>query len=646
MNKLYFTFIFSMLLMIPETILGFELNDSTAIELSELQVDASRDRHFPGTGKVLQAFSSAEILRTPAQSMDAFMKTIPGVDVRQRSIGGTQADISIRGGSFDQVLILLNGVNITDQQTGHHNLNIPVELSEVTRIEVLQGSAARRYGSQAFSGAINIITDPQTKNKIDVSLTGGSFDTYSQKLTLGAGSGSLSHFTSLSHHSSQGYRENTDYDIFNLFSQTNLEATNAGEFDFQLGYQHKSFGANSFYTQLYPNQFEHTQTLFSSLNWQKYFQHVHLSATMHYRKHYDRFELFRDFEGAASWYLDHNYHMTDVAGFSADVEYMGAMGKISAGTSVRYDHIFSTVLGELIADEAKYRDNLFEKGQNKYFNRKTDRLVNTAYLDFSKAMGSFYFSAGTSLSHSQDYGMKHHWGADISYVPLHNLTVYASLNTASRLPTFTDLYYQNATHISNPDLKPESSLTSEGGVKYDIQQFSLQAGGFYRVGSNIIDWVRYPGQEQWESMNLTSLHTSGLNISTGYRFLNSFLKRVSLAYSFINTDKQASDYDSKYALDYLRHQFVFNMDYQLVKQISMSWNASFNDRTGGYTDFDTGQLTDYKPYLLAGCRIAWEKHGLLVYADLNNLLNESFVDYGGLPQPGRYGNLGIRWKMK
>jgi iron complex outermembrane receptor protein len=644
MNKMIIIFIFYFLLMSHDSLSAVELNDSTVIHLNEVRVDASRESQFPGTGKVLQAYTSETILKTPAQTLDAFMKSIPGVDVRQRGVGGTQADISIRGGSFDQVLVLLNGVNITDQQTGHHNLNIPVELSEVASIEVLQGSAARRYGSQAFSGAINIVTNPERKNKIELHLTGGSFDTYGQKLTIATGRGNLNHFTTVSHQSSPGYRENTDYDIYNLFTQTNIATNNAGKFDFQLGYQQKSFGANSFYTQEYPNQFEHTRTQFASLNWEKQIKKLYVAADVQYRRHYDRFELFRDFQNKKPWYADHNYHLTDVAGGSLHLEYTGRFGKIDAGVSSRYDHIYSTVLGSVIADTLKHPVNHVEKGMNKKFNKEADRLLNTAYFDYSKGLGAFYFSAGTSFSHTRKYGFKHHWGADLSYVPNQHWTVYTSINTASRLPTFTDLYYQNSTHNANPDIKPESSFTSEAGVKYVESKLNLQAGGFYRRGNNIIDWVRYSDQDKWESMNQTELNTSGMNISAGYTFSNSFLKNIFIAYSYIHTDKQADGYDSKYALDYLKHQLIFSLHHQLLKNLTVSWNAGYHDRAGSYIDFDSGALTDYSPYLLAGCRIAWDKSAFLIYADVNNLLNESYVDYGGLIQPGIYGNLGVRLK--
>ena len=165
------------------TLHAVEQHDSLTVTLQDLQVQAMREKQFPGTTKVLYKYSSKEIGN--ATSADAFLKNIPGVDIRQRSIGGTQADISIRGGSFDQVLVLLNGVNITDQQTGHHNLNIPVDLQDVDRIEVLMGSAARRYGNQAFSGAINIITNPSSQDMVKTSLTAAPPNIYRSQFSLG-----------------------------------------------------------------------------------------------------------------------------------------------------------------------------------------------------------------------------------------------------------------------------------------------------------------------------------------------------------------------------------------------------------------------------------------------------------------------------
>jgi iron complex outermembrane receptor protein len=186
------------------------------------------------------------------------------VDIRQRGVGGTQADISIRGGSFDQVLILLNGVNITDPQTGHYNLDIPVELSDVQSVEILQGSAARMYGPNAFSGAINIVTNNQEKSQLSAQLTAGSFDTFMQSLSGTIRAGKISSFNTITHKSSAGYIPNTDYQMLNAFSHTTFSANKYGTFDLQLGYQQKSYGANAFYSFKYPSQFDYTKTFFGA----------------------------------------------------------------------------------------------------------------------------------------------------------------------------------------------------------------------------------------------------------------------------------------------------------------------------------------------------------------------------------------------
>ena len=131
-----------------------------------------------------------------------------------------------------------------------------------------------------------------------------------------------------------------------------------------------------------------------------------------------------------------------------------------AYVALRYDHIYSTVLVPTNA----VRRNRYEKRTKKYFDKEAERFVRTMYIDYAKAIHQFYVSTGTSVSRSRDFGLQHHWGADISYVPVHHLTLFAAANTASRLPTFTDLYYQSATQLANPNLKPEYSMTYDLGL--------------------------------------------------------------------------------------------------------------------------------------------------------------------------------------
>ncbi|MDO9153018.1 MAG: TonB-dependent receptor plug domain-containing protein, partial [Paludibacter sp.] len=227
--------------------------DSVSINLTEIDVVAERNKIYSEMGRIVTVVSRNDIKKQSLQSIDDLLENIAGIDIRNRGVNGTQADISMRGGSFDQVLVLLNGVNITDPQTGHYNLDIPVDLADVVRVEVLQGSSARFYGPNAFSGAINIVTEKKTKRELTVHYTEGSFNTYTQSATGAIGNEKMQSFASISHKSSDGYRENTDFKIYNAFSQSVLRTANFGKFDLQSAYQQKSYGANGFYSLAFPN---------------------------------------------------------------------------------------------------------------------------------------------------------------------------------------------------------------------------------------------------------------------------------------------------------------------------------------------------------------------------------------------------------
>ena len=173
-------------------------NDTTVVKreynLEEIEVSASRAPSlFSEIVRVLTVIDSKNIEQGAATSLQDVLGQVAALDVRQRGAGGVQADISIRGGTFDQVLILLNGINITDPQTGHHNLNLPVSLSQIERIEILEGPAARIYGPNAFSGAINIITKQFEEKTITARFDGGSFGYFGANIAAGFNTGIINH---------------------------------------------------------------------------------------------------------------------------------------------------------------------------------------------------------------------------------------------------------------------------------------------------------------------------------------------------------------------------------------------------------------------------------------------------------------------
>ena len=334
------TFIlFSIFLFTIPSLRSQEKPDSVDVYLSGLQVNANRNKLYSEMGRVLTVVDKAQIARMPVQSIDQLLDYVAGLDIRQRGTDGTQADISVRGGSFDQVLVLLNGVNITDPQTGHFNLDIPLNLSDVSRVEILEGSSARVLGPNAFSGAINIVTENVEKHALNAELVAGSFNYYSQSVSGSLGTDRFHTFASISHKSSSGYSTNTGYDLSSAFIQSAYNTLNAGKFDLQLATQLKELGASGFYSLAFPNQYENSKTFLAALNWTLAKGKFEYTAQAYWREHHDRFEL--DFKKPAGW----NYHLTDVTGGKAAVAYRTQLGKTTLGVDLRNEHIFSNVLG-------------------------------------------------------------------------------------------------------------------------------------------------------------------------------------------------------------------------------------------------------------------------------------------------------------
>src|SRR5690606_26206287 len=170
---------------------GLQAEHDTLTTLNEVTIQGNRIQiPFSRQNRDITILDQAIIASLPVKSVNELLYYVAGLDVRQRGPWGTQADIRIDGGTFDQTLVLLNGVKITDPQTGHNMMNIPVSLNTINRIEVLKGAAARVYGINALNGAINIITKQSAENTLNAHLYAGSSfekDTSNQKLYGGYG---------------------------------------------------------------------------------------------------------------------------------------------------------------------------------------------------------------------------------------------------------------------------------------------------------------------------------------------------------------------------------------------------------------------------------------------------------------------------
>ncbi len=618
-------------------------------KLEEVLVSAQRASvTYSQMARVVTIIDKKAIESAPVQSIQDLLEYVLNVDVRQRGNHGVQADVSIRGGSFDQTMILLNGVNVTDPQTGHLSLNLPVDIESIERVEVLQGPGARVYGPNAFSGAINFITGSENKNKLKVNVSAGENGFYSGSANTTIISGKLKSYVALAHKSSDGYIENTDFKNTNAFYQGKL-STEVGLIDLQLGYNEKAYGANSFYTPEYPNQFEENKTSFASLRLTTKGK-VKMTPGIYWRRSQDRFELFRS--KPATWYKNHNYHLTDVYGTNMNFAFSSNLGKTAAGVEFRSENVWSNVLGEMMKEPMKV------PGESGAFFTKNHTRTNLSYfLEHNVFLDRFTFTAGVLANWNSDLDRSFSFypGLDISFQTTENTKLYASVNKSLRMPTFTDLYYSGPRNIGNADLKPEEAITYETGLKFNTNWLNAHVSLFKREGTNMIDWIRASSKDKWQTQNITNLDIWGIEFSSNinlHKLINPnfFARNISVKYAYMETNKSENEFISNYALDQLKHKLNVSLDHKIYKSLGVNWQFAWQDRNGSYTWFNKADLNQkeersYRPFYLIDAKMYWKKPTYTVYVEASNLLDKSYNDIGNITQPGRWIRAGVKLNL-
>lgn len=605
------------------------------VELDEIEVGAGRAPElFSESARILTVLTSNQLKTIPATSLSDALKYVTGVDIRQRGPEGIQADISIRGGTFDQTLILLNGINITDPQTGHHNLNIPLNLTQVSRIEVLEGPASRIYGPNAFSGAINIITSPEDSPPLSITASYGNYNSLSVNISGHLKTGQFSHLISTGHKSSDGHIINTDFKASDLFihSSGNLYS---GKIDFQAGYSMKDFGAQAFYTPKYPDQFEATRTFLTSLRFTTEGK-VKLSPFIYWRKNSDRFELFRN--EAPEWYKGHNYHVSEVFGSGINAWFNHRLGRTSIGSEIRSEGIMSNVLGEPMNTSVKVM------GEQAFYTKSALRSSFSMFVENRYRINRISLTFG--LLAQKNSSISENWrlypGVDASYQISPFSRIFVSGGQSLRLPTFTDLYYSGPTNQGNPHLRPEEVIHLEIGWKGQSPGIQAHGGIFHQIGRNLIDWIREADDSIWRTANHTRINGTGFQTKLSVfpdRLLNKNTPVIYLTvgYHYNFQKKKDQDLISYYTLDFVRHKGTVQLEHRLIKNLSINWGLLFQDRNGTYTGFSNNLPVEmeYRPFWLADSKITYSRGKISANIHISNLLDVKYYDFGNIIQPGR-----------
>ena len=597
------------------------------LSLQEVLVVSHKAEVQSDVYRLITQVSRAEIETLPIQTVADILQYLPGVDVRTRGANGVQADISMRGGTFDQVLVLVNGVNLSDFQTGHYTLNIPISSELIERVEVLQGSSANLVG--AFSGAINIITRSEQKQDISFGLTAGMNGLVNPMFAGSWQAGEVHVNASAEYSRADGYLapnpsekeaiacRNMDFQLMNLYLQTRWRGL-----DVQAGAQWKDAGLGMGYGFGSQDQFDATRTAFASAKYAHRWNTWRVEAQATYRANHDRYEWHRGQQ------LYSNRHFTQSANAAFSAHYASRVGTTSAGIGLRNENIRSTNLGD----------------------------HNRIHLNYYAEQRFYYAGLSASIGISGAYNTQfgNHWTgeANIGYAFKKGGSIYINAHRSLRMPTFTDLYYNAGNQLGSPELHPEEAWTLSAGyqmINYPLPlvnsgTLSITIDGYYRWGRNIIDWVYVPedAKRPYHAANQQQVNATGVELSVAYH-LNEWLRAVAVDYCYTYLDLDVKQSGSRY-LYYLSHKLAIRLEHGIYKGFGASWTLRFQKREGQYNDAQ-GAVQDYQPVWLLDGSVYWQNTWIRISADCTNITHRRYYDYGGILQPGAWAKIRVKVKI-
>lgn len=549
------------------------------------------------------AISSGELEESFFSSPLENLNFLP-VDLQSRSPKGSiQTDFSLRGSTFQGVLMLIDGQRVNDPQTAHHNADIPLTKEDISLIEVLPGAGSSLFGCDAIGGLVNIITKKPRENKLILESSGGQYQTFSGLFSITHRFDNLGTRLSLENRESEGFREDTDFKKFTSAFSSSLDIPD-GELNLDFGYLENEFGAYDFYTPglgYLSKEWTKTYLLNTGLNLEK--EGFIIKPNFLWRRHYDKFMLDKTL--IRSRYLNH--HRTDL--YTPNIYFQkenSALGKIGLGLEYGQEDISSTNLGDHSREHKSiFMDDALDMGDN--------------------LSSGFSFRA----DHFDTFGEVFTGSLNLKYKLSKEEALRLGFSKSSRIPSFTELYYSDPTTLGNADLTAEDALNYQLG--YDLKKESHSQGltFFFRREKDFIDWIkRTPAQSKWQVENITEADVLGLesyfkiNLTKNLKFDSN--------YTFINKHIYAGGYLYKYGPNYIKH--LLNM--------LLSFNSSVGTESLGLS---YKKKPNRRGWLLLDTHLSYKvKKNALVFLNVTNLLNVEYQEIEGIPQPKRWVEAGFR----
>jgi vitamin B12 transporter len=526
----------------------------------------------------------------------ALFSFLSGVQISRRGPGETSYDISMRGSNFEQVLVLVNGVPLSNPQTGHFNCDFPFSIEDIERIELIRGGTSTTYGSGAFAGMIHIIL--KKKKDLRFSASTGEHRFSSTRLQAGKAFKNTGLHLSVDKSKSSGFHEGREFDQLKLnaggfYSKGNTEV------DLYAGYLQKDFGAQGFYAP-YPS-YEEIKSYLYQFQFRQTYKNFKYSVTYSNNLHKDYFLLDRN---QSDFFSNNSDTTLQHLNFSA--AYQGKRIISSAGIEFKRETMNSSGMG----DHKRNRGAIF-LNLNYITNRKGGIDLGIRRNILSGGNSTFTYYSGIYQRFGEGFLIKVGYGKSF------------------RIPSFTELYYQSPANIGNTLLKPEicHNLETCFSLLKGAHQFDLSL--FYRKQRNILDWIRYPGNSLWLAKNIDTNDILGVELTHRFQLARTY---IDWAVERLTATEKQTGFESKYGLRFPDFSFKFN----LVQPIGKTFNIAVH-----YTYKRIYETTEKGHFMDVVIGVPLGKFEINLRAD--NVFNTIIEELPGLKIPGRWIYLSIQY---
>lgn len=573
--------------------------------LDSVTIESTRiDLPFKENSRTISIITAEVIEDSPATNLAELLQQEAGIDIRRQGIYGMQADLYIRGGSFDQTLLLIDGIKVEDPQTGHHTLNIALPLEVIKRIEIIKGPAARIFGQNAFTGAINIVTKTNGDLKNNVGFQLGSYNQQHATATLGKSLDNTNVMGHASINSSEGYRYNTDFQNQNYFLKSSFN-TKTTPIDVIATFSERKFGGNQFYAIDAKEQYEETQSSLVGISTIIKRGDLKISPQLYWKRNQDMYLYIRNNPS-----VYRNLHISNKVGIQINSSYSSSIGVTGFGIDVAKVKMNSNRLG----NRERWMGNFFLEHRFSLLDNKLD------------------VTPGVAINYFSEFDFNAFPGIDLGYHINDSFRVYANAGYTYRVPTYNDLYYVGRQDIGNENLVPERAISEEIGLKYFGDKLTASVAFFNRDSDNLIDYTKENEDDKWQSNNLKRLNSNGIEAQLSSPFkLGQYTQSLSLGYTYLNEDLGTVKSNfSKYVINSLNQHLTANIKTQFSKNFSQSVVYKFADRANG------------ENYSVVDVQLKLMINTLELTLTGNNIFNASYVETGIVPMPKGNVLVGLR----